>query len=372
MNRTIRCTIARCLPLVCMIASIAHAEQWTAPTPEELKMTSQPEVPGAAAVYLYREETTDDDLHMWSVYVRVKVLNEKGKEYANVELAKYGAYEWKGYTVTEVAGRTIHSDGTVIPFTGAPYEKLIEKTNEHEVNAKVFTLPDVEVGSILEYRFKLRYDDHSYISPDWYVQTTLFTRKAKYTWRPTSKNLTSRGGDGGGTSGGIAWTKILPDGADFKETRLPSVGYELGQLLLELNIANVPPVPDEEFMLPVASLSYRVLFYYSFNVTQYDFWKNEGSIWSKEHDKFIGPGPKVGVAVKELTSSSDTDEQKLRKLYSAVMQLDNTMFSRSHSAAEDKSNGLGAARNTDDIWDRKRGSADEIVELLLPWRGLRG
>ena len=49
-------------------------------------MTSQPEVPGAPAVYLFREETTDDKLHMFSIYTRLKVLTERGKEYSNVEL----------------------------------------------------------------------------------------------------------------------------------------------------------------------------------------------------------------------------------------------------------------------------------------------
>ena len=101
MNRTIRCTIARCLALVCLttLASIARADQWTAPTAEELKMTSQPEVPGAAAVYLFKEEITEDKLHMWSKYVRLKVLTEAGKEYANVELKSYSFTEHGGYTV---------------------------------------------------------------------------------------------------------------------------------------------------------------------------------------------------------------------------------------------------------------------------------
>ena len=49
-------------------------------------MTSQPQVPGASAVYLYREETTDDKLHMFSIYIRLKVLTERGKEFSNVEL----------------------------------------------------------------------------------------------------------------------------------------------------------------------------------------------------------------------------------------------------------------------------------------------
>ena len=49
-------------------------------------MTSQPEVPGAAAVYLFREESSDDQLHMVSFYVRLKVLNQRGMEFADVEL----------------------------------------------------------------------------------------------------------------------------------------------------------------------------------------------------------------------------------------------------------------------------------------------
>src|SRR5579863_6964145 len=123
MNHTIRRTIARCLPLISLavFAAIAHADQWTAPTAEELKMTSQPEVPGAAAVYLYKEEITDDKLHMWSKYVRLKVLTEAGKEFANVELKQYSSDEG-GYTISAIAGRTIHPDGTIIPFTGKPFD----------------------------------------------------------------------------------------------------------------------------------------------------------------------------------------------------------------------------------------------------------
>jgi hypothetical protein len=47
--------------------------QFQPPTDEELKMTSDPKAPGAAAVYLYREETTDDHMHFHSYYERIKV-----------------------------------------------------------------------------------------------------------------------------------------------------------------------------------------------------------------------------------------------------------------------------------------------------------
>jgi hypothetical protein len=367
MNRTFRCTIARCLPLVCLLTltSFARAEQWIAPTPEELKMTSQPEVPGAAAVYLFKEEITDDKLHMWSKYIRLKVLTEAGKDYANVELKQYSSSDHGGYSVDGIAGRTIHSDGTVIPFTGKPFEKLIEKGQGYKEMAKVFTLPDVEVGSIIEYRYQLRYGDNYYISPSWYVQSELFTRRAHYLWRPTSDTLVTSDDKGGQLTSGIAWTPILPKGADFKQTRLPASGYENGQLVIELNMHDIPRTPDEEFMPPIASLSYRVLFYYTPYRSLDDFWKNEGKRWAKARDKFIGPGNKVSAAVRDLVAPTDTQDQKLRKIYAAVMKLDNTVYNRQRSAAEDKSQGLGEVKNTDDIWERKRGSDDQIAQLFV-------
>src|SRR6202021_3079346 len=74
------------LPLLLAFSAPLACAQWTVPPPEERSMTTQREVPGAAAVYLYREEITEDKLHMFSIYTRLKVLTERGKEYSNVEL----------------------------------------------------------------------------------------------------------------------------------------------------------------------------------------------------------------------------------------------------------------------------------------------
>ena len=49
-RQLLRCAALLVLPLL-SISTVAHAQKWIDPTPEELSMTSQPEVPGAAAVY---------------------------------------------------------------------------------------------------------------------------------------------------------------------------------------------------------------------------------------------------------------------------------------------------------------------------------
>jgi hypothetical protein len=82
MSPSLNATIVRTVAGLCLtLLALTALAQWTTPTPEELSMTSQPEVPGAAAVYLYREETSDDDQHGFSTYIRIKVLTEKGKDY---------------------------------------------------------------------------------------------------------------------------------------------------------------------------------------------------------------------------------------------------------------------------------------------------
>jgi hypothetical protein len=352
---------------LCLAGLVAGQEsaqaQWTAPSAEELSMTSQPQVPGAPAVYLYREEKTDDHLHMYSVYERIKILTEGGKEKANVEL-KYVSGGDSGYSVTDISGRTIHPDGSIVPFTGKPYERVIVKAQGYKAKAKVFTLPDVTVGSIIEYRYKLRWEDYVYSPPAWIVQNDLYLRKGYFEWKPTDRQLTTD--DGRNVSTTVAWTPILPAGVQVKETALPGggVGSE-GSSLIQLNVQDIPPSPEEEYMPPIGSLSYRVLFYYAPYRTSEEYWKNEGKFWSKKRDKFIGPGHAVGDATQQIIAGATTQEQKLKKIYAAVEQVENTDYTRERSSEEDKAAGLGQTKTTDDIWTKKRGSSDQIAELFV-------
>ncbi len=342
----------------------ARADQWAVPTKEELSMTSLPQAPGAAAVYLFREETTVDHLHMYSEYVRLKILTDGGKDRANVEL-KYQAGGDMNYSVTDIAGRTIHPDGTIIPFTGKPYERMVVKTQGYKAKAKVFTLPDVTVGSIIEYRYKLRWDEHWYSAPRWIVQNDLYLRKGHFSWQPTDRTLKTND-ERGQLVSTVSWTPILPPGATVKESAAPKTSLNNeGSSTIELNIQDVPPSPIEEYMPPISSLGYRVMFYFSPYRTSEEYWKNEGKHWAKVHDKFIGPGPAVSGAVQQLVAPGDTAEQKLKKIYAAVEKIDNTDFNREHSSREDKAEGLSQVHTTDDIWLHKRGSSDQIAELFV-------
>ena len=327
-------------------------------------MTSQAGAPGAPAVYLFREESTVDHLHMYSEYVRLKVLTEGGKERANVEL-KYMAGGDMGYEVTDVAGRTIHPDGTIVPFTGKPYERMVAKTQGYKAKAKVFTLPDVTVGSIIEYRYKLRWEDNMYQAPHWIVQNDLYLRRGHFTWYPTDRQLTTSD-ERGSLISTVAWTPILPVGAEVKDIPIPGSNLTHdGSQLIELSVHDIPPQFEDEYMPPISSLGYRVMFYFSPYHTPEEFWKGEGKHWARVQDKFIGPGKGVEAAVQSLTAASDAPEQKLKKLYAAVEGIENTDYTRERSRTEEKAAGLSEVHTTDDVWAHKRGSSDQLTALFV-------
>jgi hypothetical protein len=357
---------------ICAVAATgaAHAQnqetQWTQPTQEELSMTSQPQVPGAAAVYLNWDEQTDDHLHMRSVYARVKVLTEAGKDRANVSLA-YASYFSNDYpgmqdfsqTVTDVAGRTIHSDGTVIPFTGKPYERVLEKKKGETASETVFTLPDVEVGSILEYRFKYRIPDNWYQPPRWFVQKDMFVRKGHFFWKASDIFL-----DYGGAET-LAYSAVLPKGTEVKMSSAPGTDTAHGYHRFELETHDIPPLEEEAFMPPMQSLTYRVSFYEAAYATQDQFWKERGNAWAKEVEHFIGSRDSLSGQLQTLVAIGDPDTVKLQTIYTAVMAMDNTNYSRRHSESENKAHGLGKIKTASDITERKVGSGDELTALFV-------
>ena len=168
---------------------------------------------GRSAVILNMEENDDDNLKMQEIYVRKKILTEAAKKDADVEIG----YQRRTYTIGAVAGRTVHSDGTIVPFTAKPFDKLIAKGQGSQYQAKVFSLPDVQVGSIIEYRYQVRYEDNYSIPPSWYLKGPYFIHKAHFRFAPLvlivgEVVLDSRQR----ASQGLAWVSILPPGAAVK------------------------------------------------------------------------------------------------------------------------------------------------------------
>jgi transglutaminase-like putative cysteine protease len=333
--------------------------QFKQPTPEELKMTADPKAPGADAVYLNVEEISNDPLHYQTLYARIKVLTEKGKDLATVEVP----YLRGGFKVTDVKGRTIHADGQIIPLVGKPDDLLVQKKGDREIGRKVFNLPSVEVGSILEYRYQIDHGDY-YSSPEWEVQKKYFVHSAHYQFTPfksfmpgaheaTSMYLVDSRGR---TVNSLIWWAKLPEGVTIVSN---AGGY------YSADVTDVPPTPDEEYMPPIDSFLYKVFFYYKSAGNAGEFWTSEAKEWSKDVDKFVEQSKTIREAVAGLIAPTDKEEEKARKLYAAVQALDNTDYSRKKGESELKQLKQKEAKHAEDTWKLKGGDSEDIAMLYL-------
>jgi len=354
----------------------AAAQRFQEPTKDELQMTSDPKAPGAPAVFLYREETSDNRNHYISSYARIKVLTELGKEWATVEVPYVpGASE-----MPVIEGRTIHSDGTVIPLAGKASDLLVFKNHNNHVKAAVFNLPSVEVGSILEYKWSIsltggkvtgvEIGDEDYYSsalassvPDWDVQQSIYVHKAHFYWNPYSDLETNVLGSGvdhyvdGERAHYILFTQRLPAG--FTTTRNPKGDFTL-------DIQDVPAFVREANAPPENALHYHVRFFYTPYNTADLYWEDEIKRWSGQLNEFASQSSTVRDAASQITAGADTAEAKARKLYDAVQALDNTDFSRAKTEEERKQLHLKKElKKAQDVWNEKSGSGNDIAALYL-------
>lgn len=365
--------------VLCLSAGsvVGVAQKFQEPTKEELQMTSDPKAPAAPAVYLDREEVTDNANHFISEYARIKVLTEAGKEWATVEVPYSG-----GGTPPTIVGRTIHADGTVVPLEGKPEDLLVTKSFRRHLRASVFNLPSVEVGSILEYKWSMPIGEGSirgatsdmqefYNSalassiPDWDVQQDIFVHKERFYYNPLgdleknvigNQSVTHYDSDGE-IANYLLFSARLPAGAHVQVSPKPDYTLE---------IQDVPAFEHESDALPELGRRYAVRFYYTPYTAADVYWAGEGKRWAKTIDRAADPTPDLKAAAAQIVAGAATDEQKAIKLYDAVQALDNTAFSREKSESERLQLGLRRqVRNAQDVWSEKSGTSNEIATLYL-------
>jgi len=329
----------RAILLLALASPALLQAQFQPPTAEELKMTADPKAPGAAAVYLYREDATDQVNDTRSFYERIKVLSEKGKDLATVQIP----YEVGVEKITDIQGRTIHADGTLVPLIDTPSDLMDYKTKDAQYNNLVFTLPSVEVGSIVEYRCTIKYLTGVY-PPTWMIQQPYFVRKVHYAFKS---------GNGFST---VSFISAI--GSTAKVAADKKGNYSL-------DLTDVPPLPDDDWMPPLNIFKWRVDFFYPSFSSNAAYWQDAAKTWSENVRDFISPTGALKKAAAEMVAPGDSETQKAQKIYAAVMKLENTDFTRHKSEAERKKEKIREINKAEDVWKVQAGTSDEIALLYV-------
>jgi len=340
--------IGLALPLLIVIGVAAsdpsRAADWLPIAPEELTLTSEPKAPGAAAIFLYRQVDRDDTDGEEVVYQRIKILTSDGRKYADVEIPYLKEHE----SVRDIEARTIRPDGSVLNFTGEIFDKTIIKTRGAKYLAKTFALPDVQVGYIIEYRYRRQLDSNYVFDSRWVLSQELYTKLAKFSLRANERfALTS------------SWPSGLPaDTAPPKDQR--------GRIRLETH--DVPAFIVEDEMPPEDELKYRVDFIYYSDPPGTDadeYWKKFAKERFRDVDDFVDERRSMEQAVAQIVQPGDSDELKLQKIYARTQQIRNRSFERQKTDQEIKRENLKEAHNVTDVWKRGYGDGLQVNWLFL-------
>ena len=318
---------------------------------DELKVTSEPQAPGAPAIILDREVNRDDrglTAHE-DDYYRIKILKEEGRKYADIEIPYFNE---NGNKIINLHARTIRPDGSTTNFDGKIFDKVIEKSKGFRLHAKTLTLPDVQPGNILEYYYTVDLPEHEIINSRWILSEELFTKHARFSLKPYTSNY---------SNWHVRWSwRLLPQG-----TAPPQEGPDH---VIRMETSNIPAFQLEDYMPPPDELKSRVDFTYTEEFEAKDaaqFWKN----YSKKHngyvEGFVSKPKAMGQAVNQIVGAADSADMKIQKIYARVQQLHNLSYELLKTAQEEKREKEKENQNVEDVWKRGYGTRAELNWLFL-------
>lgn len=352
--RSVRLFVFAVLSFAASLSSAQKLEDWLPVTPQDWQIKDAPGNPGAPAIQLYYSYYRDDNDEFLIEYHRIKILRNPGMEYAKVELDLA-----PGMTLSDLSARTIHPDGTVVDYKEKPLTKTILKFRGVKVTAKTFVLPDVSVGSIVEYKSKRTWHSRVVSDSEWQMQGELYTVRANFKFRAYQgfvETFTDFSGD-------FPHSRVAYAYLNQVDTTLPK--KEKGNLM-ELEVYNVPAFEAEEYMPPEDDFKPVVIFYYGAQeiASPDKFWEWLGKFWPEAIENFIGSHKEVHDLAMQVIGSEADPEQKLRKLYARAQQIRNLSYERERTEEELKQEGLKPNRNVAEVLAHGYGTANDINRLF--------
>lgn len=282
---------------------------------------------------------------VFSNYVRVKIFTERGKEdQSRIDLPYIGRYKIK-----DIAARTIKPDGSIVELKSTDiFERTIVKTNGIKVKAKSFAMPAVEVGSIIEYRWREVRSESSANYVDLQFQRDIPARTITYLVRPYT----------GPYANGLAYQPFqMPGQVKFEKAK---DGF------YRLSLNNVPAYHEEPRMPPEDSVRSWVLLYYSDNTsrTPDKFWTELGKRLNDVTKEDMKVNDEVRRVATEVVGDAAAPEEKLRRLYEYCQTKIKNVDRPSSGLTPDERDKLKENKSPSDTLKRGMGTGGNIDSLF--------
>lgn len=297
------CLVIMLTASLVLLASCAHQRQWANVIDwEELDFRNLPtraDYPDAGAIVLLDEgkmKILGDDNIGLSIFTHhriLKILNARGRRFLNMAVPYH-----PGASVDKIVARTISPDGRIT---------VLKKDNIFDITfypnfvfysdrrAKLFTLPAVEDGSVIEYEYQISIDENTFWH-SWEFQNDVPTQISRFTLvNPSEWDVNYR----------VYNLDIEPwideNPGSFDDTYV-------------WEARNVPP-PKREFGMPPERETTIRLALSPAGVTS---WNEIAEWYALLSESRMTAGPGIKALVAEMTANIEEDEEKLRRIYEWV------------------------------------------------------
>lgn len=287
--------------------------------------------------------------------IRIKILKDKGLDNANIKLRYYSKMNYE--TVNDISGVTYNLDNTGnVVITKLDKNSIYRKAIDNLRSEVVFTLPDVKVGSVIEYKYTDSRESVADLA-DWYFQDDIPTRMSVYKILvPSIFKFVNQV---------MAYQKV----EQLKGNRRESIPTNHGLISYDSEektyiVRNVPALRDEPYMSAAKDYLQRVVF----QLSQIDYGNGYieeiRSTWPKL-TKDLLENEDFGLQLKKNiphTKGLDDSLKLVKNDYQKMMLIHNYVRGNMNW------NGVESIYTESGIksaWDKKSGNNGDINLILI-------
>jgi tetratricopeptide (TPR) repeat protein len=267
---------------------------------------TQKDYPQASALILLsdeRYEVSNDNTAVFERHFMVKILNERGKDFGEVEIGYDSTYE----KVELIYARTIKPDGKVIQVGDRHIRDVSKYLNYplySNARALIISMPEVAVGSIIEYKVKI-YRSRLINKKDFYIGYLLQESEpvilAKFMLSVPKERK-------------INFLVVNEKFNYFNAELSPKIIEENNKKIYYWEFQNIPEVIPEPQMPPTTEVVT------SFLISTFNSWQEIYKWWRDLAEDKIYVNDQIKQKIAELIKDKQTDIQKAQAIYNWCAQ----------------------------------------------------
>ncbi len=331
--------------------------EWRPISPEELAMKT-PKVEADAdaealfwEVYVADEVSGRDSQTVLRHYLRIKIFTEKGREDNSKVDITFGkiADTDIDIRIRDIAARIIKSDGTIIELDPKDiFEREIIKANRLKIKAKSFAFPQIQVGSIIEYRWKeVRDDALGYYIP-LQLARDIPVHQVKYHIKPILNPYFPYA------------MRVRPFNSESLKFADEKNGYSL------VTLSNVPSFKEEQFSPPENAVRPWLLVYYAEDrkLAPEKFWQEHAKYIYNQHKSQMKVTDEITKASLDAVKGATDPLKKIERIFYYVRDNIKNVNDDTSGLTPDEVKKLKDNKNATEVLSRKQGDAKDINMLF--------